>query len=462
LANLRPQQLAALPHLLNNKRCALWLAMGGGKTLVELTAFDTLATLGVVYRELIVAPLRVARDVWPSAVAQFMPHLSCRFLGGDVLSRATNLSDLPDICTINFELLPWLIKELDPWPFDSIVVDESSKLRGFRGSVQVSSRGKTFLRLGGAKRSGELARVAYKSRRFVELSGTPSPKGLDQLWGQLWFIDQGIRLGRTFEGFKQRYFSVHPCGFGLVPLPGAEAEIYAAISDVCLSIDLKQYMDVRQPVITDVMVDLPPLAKAKYKEMEKQFYTQLNSVELGAVQITALNAATKSMKLLQLSNGAAYHDDDGSWAWLHDAKLEALDSIIEEAGGPVIVVYQFKSDLHRIKQKYKHARVLKTALDEDDWNAGRIPLLLLHPAGGGHGLNLQHGGNVMVLFGLTWDLELYQQVIERIGPARQAQSGYDRLVYIYRIMARGTLDSVVAQRLETKCTIQDALLAAMC
>lgn len=461
MPELRPQQEAALPHLVHVPRAALWLGMGGGKTLTELVAYDINRTAGLVQRELVIGPLRVARDVWPSAANEFMPHLDIEFVGGELQVRERNLRGRQCIHTINFEMVPWLVEQFKgkPWPYDSIVVDEASKLRGFRGSIQIHPKsGKKFLRRGGTTRSGELATVAFKARRFIELTGTPAPKGLINLWPQLWFIDQGARLGRTFEGFKNRWFKPTKDGYGVEPLPHAEREINERIADVCMSIDMKQYMDIKEPIITDVVVDLPSKARDIYREMERDFFAEIEGHE-----VEAATSAIKSLKCLQIANGAAYTDDAGSWSWVHDAKIEALESIIEEANGmPVLVVYQFVSDVARLKKAFPGARMLKTKKDEDDWNAGRIPILLLHPASGGHGLNLQHGSNIMALFGLTWDLELYQQVIERIGPARQAQSGYDRAVYIYRILAGGTLDTkAVRTRLDTRCSVQDALLAAM-
>lgn len=454
----RPQQHPVYSHLIRHDRCAIWMGMGGGKTYPEIAAFDTLRTIGHVEKELVVAPLRVARDVWPRAVKDFAPHLSARFLGGTPVERAAALRDLPniDVASVNFEQLPWLVDNVKPWPWDSIVVDESSKLRGFRGSVQVSTTGKKFLRGGGTMRSRSLATVAFGAKRFIELSGTPRPKGLDQLWGQLWFLDQGRRLGRTFEAFKSKYFYPHPSGYGLMLVPGMDKEIYAAISDICLSIDLKQYMPVSDPVITDVMVDLPPQVAKEYTRFKKTLFAEIEGQE-----ISVASAVAKSIKLLQFANGAVYHDDERNWTRVHDEKLDALNSVIEESSSPVVVVYQFRSDLERIKQKFPSARELKTRKDEDDWNEGRIPILLLHPASAGHGLNLQHGGNVMVMFGLGLDTELYLQVMERIGPMRQLQSGYDRLVHIYRILARGTRDEDVVRVLAGDITQQEFLLAAV-
>ena len=238
--------------------------------------------------------------------------------------------------------------------------------------------------------------------------------------------------------------------------PGAQEEIQKRISDICISLRTEDWFDLKKPIVVDVPVDLPPAAMSIYKQMEKMMYLEINNLE-----VEAFNAAAKSLKCLQLANGAIYTDDAQNWQSVHDAKLDALESIIEEASGmPVLVAYHFKSDLTRLKVRFPKGKELKTKKDEDDWNAGRIPVLFAHPASAGHGINLQCGGNIIVYFGHWWDLEQYQQILERIGPVRQLQSGYKRPVYVYNIRARNTVDDLVIQSRESKRKVQDILMEA--
>lgn len=295
-------------------------------------------------------------------------------------------------------------------------------------------------------------------KRFIELTGTPAPNGLDGLWGQAFFLDRGIRLERTYTAFKHRWFQKGWDGFKVEPLPHAQADIMEQLQDLCITVEPNRDIKVREPIVTSVYVDLPPKARALYRDMEREMF-----MELGDIKVEAFNAAAKTNKCLQLANGAVYVDKAGNWEPVHDAKLEALDSIVEEANGmPVLVAYQFRSDLARILKAFPKARHLdKNPKTIEDWNKGRIQLLAAHPASAGHGLSLQHGGNILAVFGQTWDLEHYLQMIERLGPMRQAQSGYDRDFYLYNILARRTLDEAVMLRRESKKSVQDTLLEYM-
>jgi SNF2 family DNA or RNA helicase len=295
---------------------------------------------------------------------------------------------------------------------------------------------------------------------MIQLTGTPASNGLKDLWGQSWFVDAGVRLGRTFTAFSQRWFVTAPDAFGITPVKGAQAEIQDRLRDVCLTIEAKDWFDLRQPIINNIEVTLPVKARKHYKEMEKEMFTSLDTGH----EVEAFNAAAKTQKCLQIANGAMYVGEGAiEWTELHKAKLEALDSVIEEAAGmPVLVAYHFKSDLARMMKAFPQGRHLdKNPQTIRDWNAGKIPVLFAHPASAGHGLNLQDGGNIIVFFGLNWNLEEHLQIIERIGPTRQLQAGYDRPVFIHRIIARGTVDELVLERLETKREVQDILMAAM-
>ncbi len=325
---------------------------------------------------------------------------------------------------------------------NGVLVHNCSKLKSYR------------TRQGGS-RARALAKVAHtKSRRFIGLTGTPAPNGLKDLWGQVWFVDRGERLGRTFSAFEARWFTKGWDGYSLQPREFAQAEIEDRLKDVCLTV---KGLDVDEPIRNVIEVELPKDARKTYEEMERDMWALIEGEGVEAV-----NAAVRTSKCLQLSNGAVYKED-GSWAVVHDEKIDALKSVVEEANGmPVLVAYNFKSDLARILAAVPGAKPLddnpKTIVD---WNAGRIPVLVAHPASAGHGLNLQDGGNILAFFGLNWNLEEHDQIIERIGPQRQKQSGYDRPVFIHYILARGTVDAMVLDRLVNKRSVQDVLLEAM-
>ena len=448
-------QVEIIDHQLELARGATFAGMGTGKTVASMTALDALQ-LGKDGRPGIVfAPLRVAQSTWPAEAAKW-DHLSGmqvtpivgsaetrhRLLFGELKRGNTALF------TINYENAAWLVETLAAagagWPFGSVIADESTKLKGFR------------LRQG-TKRARALGRIAHaKAARWVNLSGTPAPNGVKDLWGQTWFLDAGQRLGRTYDTFSQRWFRAAFNGFGMDPLPHARAEIERLLSDICLTV--MNGLDVDKPIVNTIYVDLPSRARTLYRDMEKDMYA-----EIAGVGVEAFSAGSKTMKCRQLASGAIYTDDEGSWHEVHDAKLQALEDVIEEAAGmPVLVAYYFKSDLARLRKAFPKARHLdadpKTI---DDWNAGRIPVLLAHPASAGHGLNLQDGSNILVFFSVDWDLELHDQIIERIGPARQKQSGHDRPVFIHYILASDTVEDVVMERLTTKREVQDLLLEAM-
>lgn len=429
------------------KRCAVWAPMGGGKTVSTLTALDRLSVVEEVFPVLILAPLRVAKTTWVDEVEKWahLKHLRVSVITGTPKQRERALAAEADIYCTNYDNLVWLRQQVGTaWPFKTVVADELTRLKSFR------------LRQGGS-RARALGEVAHTHvTRFIGLTGTPAPNGVKDLWGQTWFIDQGQRLGRTFSAFEQRWFRKGYDGFSLVPYEHTQREVQDKLRDVCLTVT---GLPVDQPVVTPIYVDLPTPARRVYDEMEKELYTEL--AEAGAVE--AANAAVKTQKCLQLANGAMYVDDAGAWEEVHNAKLEALDSIVEEANGaPVLVAYHFKHDLERIRRRFPQARVLDAdSRTIHEWNEGRISLLLAHPASAGHGLSLQYGGNILAFFGVNWNLEEYLQMIERIGPMRQKQAGFDRPCLIYPILARATVDEVVMERLASKRSVQDVLVEAM-
>lgn len=443
---LHVYQLEALDWLYAHRRCALWMPMGGGKTITTLTALVDLDLVDEVFPALILAPARVARSTWPVEPARWhhTQHLRVSPILGTQKQRENAANTEADVYTMNYENLGWLRRYLgDRWPFKTIVADEATKLKSFR------------LRQGGT-RAASLKDVAHgKTTRFIELTGTPGSNGVKDLWGQMWFLDKGERLGRTYSAFTSRWFRKGYDGFSIVPYDHAQEEIQGKLEDICLTV---KGLPVDEPIVTPLYVDLFPRVRKAYDEMEKSLY-----FEIADVGVEAANAAVKSQKLLQIANGAIYIDEEGQWEEIHTLKLHALESVVAEANGaPVLVAYNFKHDRDRILQYFKQARVLdNNPKTIEDWNAGKIEMLLAHPASCGHGLNLQHGGNILAFYGVNWNLEEHMQIIERIGPMRQKQAGLDRPVFIYPILARDTIDEVVMERLSSKRSVQEVLLEAM-
>lgn len=457
----RDYQQRATRHVLEVGRSQLWMDMGLGKTVSTLTALDTMFLSGMESRPaLAIAPLRVAKNTWP-AEARKWAHLRDIVVSpvcGTEAERIAALRRDASLYTINYDNVQWLVDQLgDRWPFATVIADEATRLKGFR------------LRQG-ARRAQALARVAHKAVRWwINLTGTPAPNGLQDLWGQAWFVDAGKRLGRTHDAFKQRWFRPSYDGYGLEPLPFAKEQIEDRLRDVTLTLRAADYLTLPPLIRNTVRVDLPSKARVLYRQMEREMFLQI-----GGAEIEAFNAASRTMKCLQLANGAVYETPDQQaleepttctpkWHGVHDAKIDALESVITEAAGaPVLVAYQFKSDLARLLKAFPKARFLDDAQQtEDDWNAGKIPILLAHPKSAGHGLNLQDGGNIIAFFGHWWDLELHDQIIERIGQARQAQAGHNRPVFVHYIVAADTVDELVLARIETKREVQDLLKEAM-
>ena len=453
----RPYQLISARHIFDNPRCGLWLPMGMGKTSTCLFAIDALKMVND-HTTLVTAPLRVAQSVWTDEAKKWDNFADLKIVPivGDAQERKEALREPADIHTINYENIPWLVEQLNgAWPWKNVIADEATKLKSFRlrgrGEIKNVKKGSKGIR---ARSLGKYSFSAVE--RFIQLSGTPSPNGLKDLWGQLWYLDRGERLGRTFSAFQQRWFTRGFDGFSIEPLPHAFDQISNAVKDICLSLNVKDWLPVKDPIIVDVPVELPPEAKRLYKQFEREMFMEFEGTE-----VEAFNAAAKSIKCLQLANGAVYKDD-GTFLPVHDAKLDALGSVIEEAAGmPVLVAYHFKSDLARLRKRFKDGRELdKNPSTLRDWNKGKIPILFAHPASAGHGLNLQDGGNIIAFFGHWWDLEHYLQIVERIGPTRQLQAGYDRPVYIYNIRAKNTIDSLVIQSRTDKRSVQDLLMEA--
>ena len=396
-----------------------------------------------INKVLVVAPLRVAEDTWTKESAKW-DHLQglrvVRVLGTEA-QRIRALQTDADIYCINRENIPWLVKYYGArWPFDGVVLDE---LSSFKNSS--------------SKRFKTMRKVRPLIKRIVGLTGTPSPNGLIDLWAQIYLLDQGERLGRTLTEYRNRYFNPGRRNgyvvYDWVPKPGAEDEIYNKISDICVSMKACDYLKLPERVDVVRPVKLAGDARAAYAEMEKEAVLELAP---GAV-VDAGTAAVVSNKLLQIANGAVY-DEDSKVHPIHHSKLDAMEDVIEAINGrPVLVFYSFQHDLERIMRRFPQAIKLEGPAEIDAWNRGEIPILLAHPAGAGHGLNLQTGGNHIVWFGLTWSLELYQQANARIY--RQGVKG--ERVTITHLVAEGTIDEDVMKALAGKATKQDALLEAV-
>jgi SNF2 family DNA or RNA helicase len=453
----RPYQIAMQQHMFDVLRCGCWAGMGLGKSVSTLTALDLQQEFADERgKTLVLAPLRVAQSTWPDEVRKWdhLKNLEISVMTGSLEERRRALRQDANIYTMNYENIPWLIDEVgDRWPFRTVVADESTRLKSFRLS-------------GGGLRAKALGKVAHKHvKQWINLTGTPAPNGLQDLWGQTWFLDAGQRLGRTYRAFCERWFTQDYNGYGWRPLEFAQETIQDRLADICLSIDAKHHFDLPDLIVNNIYVDLPRLARARYDEMEREMFTMLAGEE-----VEAFNAASRTIKCLQLASGAVYLPEDEAlpheqrrWVEVHSTKIDALESIVEEsAGAPLLVAYHFKSDLARLRKAFPKARELdKDPRTITDWNAGRIPILLAHPQSAGHGLNLQDGGCQIAFFSHDWNLENYQQIIERIGPVRQAQAGHPRPVTVHHIIARRTVDELVMARRESKRDVQEILMDAM-
>lgn len=341
---------------------------------------------------------------------------------------------------INVDLISWLIKFYGPkWPYDMIVLDEASLFK--------SSESKRFK---------NLAMILYMAKvtRLVQLTGTPTSKGLTDLWSQVFLLDKGKRLGTSYSSFIKKYFQFEEYSRKTFPKNNAEEEIYEAVNDITIRLTSDDYLKMPKRIENIVSVQLPKKARMLYEDLETEYLLELEGDE-----VTAAFAAARTTKLCQLANGAIYTGDAGDTFWrkVHDAKLDALDEIVGEAmGAPILVAYTFKSDKERILAKFPNAQTLDDENAQERWNAGDIPMLLAHPKSAGHGLNLQHGGNIIVWFGPNWSLELTQQF-----NARLYRQGQKKPVFIHTIVAQGTVDYTILDSLAGKFKTQDDLLRAI-
>lgn len=431
-------QRYATDFIINNPISAVLLEMGLGKSVISLSAINELMLdYFDVSRTLVIAPLRVANSTWPDEIKKwdYLKHLNYSVVIGSEKERLDALKKPAHIYLINRENVDWLItKSGISWKFDMVVIDELSSFKSYQ-----------------AKRFKSLLKVRPKIKRIVGLTGTPSSNGLMDLWAEFRLLDMGERLGRYITYYRQNFFIPDKRNqqmiFSYKPKDGAEKKIYSLISDITISMKSKDFLKMPECVMNEVIVTLSDKEQKLYDSLKQDMVLSLEKNE-----IDAINAATLSNKLLQMSNGAVYNDDKES-IHIHDRKLDALEDLIEGANGkPVLVAYWFKHDLEKIKDR-SDVREIKSANDISDWNEGKIPVALIHPASAGHGLNLQAGGSTLIWFGLTWSLELYQQT-----NARLYRQGQDSTVVIHHILTKGTIDEDVMKALKAKEKIQDALI----
>lgn len=439
--NPHEYQSYATDFILSHPISAVFLEMGLGKSVITLSAiFDLCLDSFLVCKVLVIAPLRVARDTWPSEIKKWehLKGLSYSVAVGTEKERIDALMTRSTMYIINRENVDWLVNKSGiPFDFDMVVIDELSSFKSY-----------------GAKRFKSLLKVRPTVKRIVGLTGTPSSNGLMDLWAEFRILDLGQRLGRYITHYRNTYFTPDKRNaqviFSYKPLPGAEDKIYKQISDITISMKSIDYLKMPECIVNEVSVSLNEKEWNIYSKFKDDMVTKLDDEEIDAV-----NAAVLSGKLLQMANGAVY-DSENKTHIIHDKKLDALEDLIEGANGkPVLVAYWFKHDLERIKKRFP-VRQIKASKDIEDWNDGNIPIAVIHPASAGHGLNLQSGGSTLIWFGLTWSLELYQQT-----NARLYRQGQNDTVIIHHIIIKGTIDEDVMTALTRKEETQASLIDAV-
>lgn len=437
--NLHPYQERAVDFILSERRGMLALEMGLGKSVSTLTAISDMLDGFTANKVLVIAPLRVANSVWAQETRLWahLNHLRVSVCTGPEKARRASLSVDADVYVINRENVPWLVQNYGAkWPFDTVVVDESSSFKN-----------------PSSKRFKALRKMLPNIESVVLLTGTPSPNGLLDLWAQMYLIDYGERLGRTLTGYKHRFFEADYWGRKFEPRAGSEDTIHALLADKIIHMSAEDYLDMPDRIDLIETVSLGK-AEAGYKDFERTMLAELDDGK----EVEASTAAVLANKLMQYANGAIYTDAHRNWTETHTAKLDALAEIVEDnPSETILVAYNYASDLERLRKRFPDARVLDKSQDTiDAWNRGEIPMLLAHPASAGHGLNLQKGGALCVWFGLNWSLELYQQF-----NARLHRQGQDRPVRVVHIVGEDTIDQRVMGVLRDKDATQKNLLNAL-
>ena len=458
----RPYQKQGMRWLYDRPKSALWAQPGMGKTAITLTVFAKLLLDGQAKRGLIVAPKRVLdTDVWGNETRKWdhLAVLNVTPIVGSPKDRAAIIASGAALCAINYELLPWLVETYyATWPWDTLIFDESTKLKRYNG-VWFRGRPRKKDDDGAVVREATpgLMHVTPKTRRVWNLTGTPAPNNVGDLWSQTYLLDGGARLGINITRFRQRYMRATRVEHVWEPRPGAEAEVAEALKDLCLTLKAADHLDLPPLVQNVIPVAMPSAAHRTYRTLEREFFVQVQGKTVEAV-----NAAVLSGKLLQYANGFLYTEGNEAWEDIHDAKLDALEDFMEEADGPVVVCYKYKADLARLGKRFPDAVVFAGRTEVERFSRGQIRMLLLHPGSAGHGIDgLQNHCNTLVWYGLTWSLEEHDQVIERIGPTRQVSAGKTNPVFIHYLATQRTVDDLVLERLIEKKSVQEILLNAM-
>jgi len=438
--HLHDYQNRAIDFIKEKERCGLFLGMGLGKTTSTLTAISDLQDSFAVQKVLVIAPLRVANSTWAQEAEKWdhLKHLKVSVCTGFEKARRSALHREADVYVINRENVVWLVDLYKKkWPFDCVIVDESSSFKN-----------------PSAKRFRALKKALPYTNYMVLLTGTPSPNSLMDLWPQMYLIDFGESLGRTITGYRQRFFEQDFMGYRYTIRDGCAEKIHNLISDRVISMSAEDYLDLPDRIDLETKVELPAGVMKRYKELEKTLLAELETGE----EVEAVSAAALANKMLQFSNGAAYHDEHKNWAEIHKEKLDALADIVEDNPDEnMLVAYNYRFDLERLQKRFPQAVVLDKEHETiERWNRGEIKMLLAHPASAGHGINLQRGGSMSVWFGLNWSLELYQQF-----NARLHRQGQTKPVRIIHIVAKGTIDERVLMVLKDKDATQASLLNAL-
>lgn len=468
----RKPQLDMLTGMARSARHQLIASMGLGKSGALL-----LHGASIEYYQgrwpgmLIAAPLQVCY-AWRNEIPLWRPDLRVNLICGTMEQRKLAMATPGDINVVSYDTLPWLkVNGPTNWAetFGRFMVcDESTRIKRTRASWQTSSLGKRWLRTDGGVQTNALAEQSENFQWWVNATGTPTPNGLVDLWGQYWYLDGGHRLGNAYAHFEERWFKKPTRGgdFATVqPLPGAAEEIAARVADITTVCKVEQYFNVAQPNTVDRFVEIPAKAMKAYREMRADMVAQIQH-GLETHTITAMSAAAKTSKLLQISNGFAYHRDEDLdpdlqlCQELHEVKLDDIESVLEETGEPLVVVYHFKANLEQLRRRFKKRLVEmdKGGKFQAQWDAGKVEILALQYRQGAMGLSLQHGGRNIYVMTPTFIADDYAQVLERLGPLRQMQSGYNRVVNVFRCIARNTEDARVFAVAEKKIALETALV----
>lgn len=450
--NLHEYQKKAINHILTHSHCALFLEMGLGKTVSTLTAINHLLYKELdITRVLVIAPKRVAESVWDAEIVKWeqLSGLSVSKIIGSEKQRIAALFKAADIYLIGRDNVEWLANYIKSYrkgvvPFDMLVIDELSSFKNPR-----------------SHRFKAIRNMRHCFKRIVGLTGTPAPNGLMDLWGQIFLLDGGKRLGRFITHYRDAYFKPGKRNGAIIytydlQKDGAE-RIYKQIGDICMSMKSEDYLELPGRIENVIPIKLTPELQEKYDEFEREQILSL-ATEQENTEISAINAAALSNKLLQFANGAMY-DENGKVHIIHDLKIDACKELLEDADGkPVLIAWTFRSDRDRLLEALRiyKPRELRCQKDIDEWNAGKIKVLLMHPASGGHGLNLQMGGHIIIWYGQTWSLELEQQFNARLD-----RQGQQEKVIINKLVAVDTIDKDIIKALSNKDKTQESLMQAV-